>query len=56
MMTATDWARELSLEPEGETAAINSPRTLSDAGSGRGNEEKMVPHFFRMIVYLRGVG
>ena len=55
MMTATDWARELSLEPEGETAAINSPRTLQ-ARSGRGNEEKMVPHFFRMIVYMLGVG
>ena len=56
MMTATDWGQGALSGARGETAAINSPRTLSDAGSGRGNEEKMVPHFFRMIVYLLGVG
>ena len=54
MMTATDWSRR-GQGRGGGNAAINSPWTLS-AGSGRGNGEKMVPHFFRPIVYLRGVG
>ena len=43
---------------EGELAAINFPWThpAIRAWSGRGNGEKMVPHFLRFIVYLLGVG